>query len=130
METQNNTKEGIKVFATTADLTGKEGSLIKLVNNSGSVAAALPAAVTDICPFILIRVNSATEVECAPFVAERNYRVRLEGAVVPGGTLILATGADAGKLVAGATGNVNAIAEEAGVDGQLVLVRPVFRVVA
>lgn len=130
MQTQSNTKIGKKVFASAADLTGKEGHLVKLANSGGTTVAALPALVTDICPFIIVGVNSPTEVELQPLNPEANVRVRLKGAVNPGGTLILATGGDAGKLVAAATGNVNAIAEEAGVEGQLVLVRPIFRVVA
>lgn len=124
MDTQSNTQAGSLVFATTADLTGKEGCLAKLINNAGKPAISLPAAVGDLCPYLILRVNSPTEVEVEPFVAEKNHRVRLKGAVNPGATLILGTGADAGKLVAAATGSINAIAEEVGVDGQLLLVRP------
>jgi hypothetical protein len=123
MEIQNNTKVGITRFKTATDFTGKEGALVKLT----ATGAALPAAVTDICPFIVIRVNSATEAELQPFTGNSNFRVRLKGAVAMGGTLILGLGADVGKLAFAATGSINAIAEEAGVDGQLVLVRPVFR---
>lgn len=124
METQSNTQTGPIVVATTADLTGKEGRLVKPVNNGGRLAVALPAAADDHCPYLVLRVNSATEVEVVPFTPDKNHRVRLNGAVNPGGLLVLATGGDAGKLVAGATGEINAIAEEAGVDEQLVLVRP------
>jgi len=130
METQSNTQTGPIVVATTADLTGKEGYLCKPVNNGGKLAVALPAAATDHCPYLILRVNSAVEVEVVPFTPDKNHRVRLNGVVNPGGTLVLATGGDAGKVVAGATGEIVALAEEIGVDEQLLLVRPFRKTVA
>jgi hypothetical protein len=65
-----------------------------------------------------------------PIVPERNTRLKLKGTCNPGDQLVLAAiaGSDAGMVrlipTAGGTYRVIAIAEEAGVDGQLVLCRP------
>jgi hypothetical protein len=91
----------------------------------------LPAAITDIAPYVVTEGSlDAALSTVAPLVAERNVRLKLKGTCNPGDQLVLAAiaGADAGMVrlipVAAGTYRVIAIAEEAGVDGQLVLARP------
>jgi len=127
METQTNTKAGDITVVTSADLTGKEGRLVKLANSSGALVASLPAASTDVCTHIILRVNSATEAEVRPFSPEREHRVRLQGTCSPGDKLGLSdptasSGANAGKLEVVTAGRVYAIAGETGADEQMLLV--------
>lgn len=127
---QNNTKVGILTLATVASLIGFEGHLVKVGNDNGTLIAALPTSITDETPFFIVNVNSATEVEVAPFTAEGNHRIKLKGTCNPGDLLVLAdpaTAADRGKLRTG-TGLIKAVAEEIGVEGQALLVRQRSRV--
>jgi len=73
----------------------------------------------------------AVNVTVRPVQADRNVRLVLDGTCNPGDVLVLAdvgTAADKGKVRAlptdAGTYRGLAIAEEAGVDGQLVLARP------
>jgi hypothetical protein len=128
---QTNVQSGQIVKAAHEDLTGKEGLLVKLVNASGVAKFALPDAETDLALFVLTDGDEAgNTVAALPLSPERNVRVRLNGTCVSGDVLVLASpdGTDDGKVkvlpVAAGTYRGIAIAEESGVDEQLVLARP------
>lgn len=124
---QTNTRKGDINLPASVDLTGKENLLWKIVNNAGAPNFALPTAVTDYAVYIgasgdVPTNNSAAE---APTLGE-NCRVLLDGVCNPGDVLSLSPnkfgrvykpGAGAGAVY------YNFIAEEAGVDGQQLLVR-------
>ena len=128
---QSNTRVGdIRVLAGEA-LTGKEGYLVKMTHDTGVPEVKLPAAITDYSLYAVIEGGAdAALVSVRPVEAGRNVRLRLKGACNPGDVLVLAAiaGSDAGMVrtlpTAGGTYRGLAIAEEAGVDGQLVLARP------
>lgn len=128
---QSNTRVGdIRVLAGEA-LTGKEGYLVKMTHDTGVPEVKLPAAITDYGLYAVIE-GAADEalVSVRPIEAGRNARLKLKGTCNPGDVLVLAAiaGSDAGMVralpTAGGTYRGLAIAEEAGVDGQLVLARP------
>jgi hypothetical protein len=128
---QSNTRVGdIRVLAGES-LTGKEGYLVKLTHDAGVPEVKLPAAITDYSLYAVIEGGAdAALVSVRPVEAGRNVRLRLKGACNPGDVLVLAAiaGSDAGMVralpTAGGTYRGLAIAEEVGVDGQLVLARP------
>lgn len=124
---QSNTKQGAITLAASVDLTGKENLLWKIVNSAGVPKFALPTGVTDIAPFVgasgdVVGNDSTAE---SPNLGE-NCRIKLDGVCVPGDKLCLSS-TNYGRLYvpAAAAGSllVEFIAEEAGVDGQLVLCR-------
>lgn len=128
--TQSNTHAGGAIAKVAGeDLTDLDGRLVKL-DADGEVI--LPTAITDITPFLLVEDGaSGDNVTVLPFTGEKNHRVRLNGTCNAGDTLVLADTAvagDKGKLRAlpAAPGTYRgiAIAEEDGVDEQLVLCRP------
>ena len=130
---QSNTQIGQLVLPANEDLTGKEGLLVKIVSDSGAAKVALPDAVTDLALFVLIDGDEAGGyVAIQPLSPDRNIRVRLNGTCVPGDVLVLETpdGTDDGKVkklpTAAGTYRGIAIAEESGVDEQLVKARPVL----
>lgn len=124
---QSNTKRGSLSFVSAADMTGKENLLAKLTNVGGVPTLALPSAVTDICPYLIMSGDIAinpTSVE-APDPNE-NFRVMADLSGNAGDKLALspnifgrvyAPQASAGSIL------VEFIAEEAFVAGQDVLVR-------
>ena len=128
---QSNTRVGdIRVLAGES-LTGKEGYLVKMTHDTGVPEVKLPAAITDYSLYAVIEGGAdAVLVSVRPVEAGRNVRLRLKGACNPGDVLVLAAiaGSDAGMVralpTAGGTYRGLAIAEEVGVDGQLVLARP------
>ena len=130
--TQSNTRYGDFPIAAAEDLTGKEDRLVELVNSSGTAVVQLPSANTDYALYLLVEgAASGENVTVRPLTPERNVRVLLKGTCNPGDTLVLAdvgTAADKGKVRAlpASAGTYRGllIAEEAGVDGQLVLARP------
>ena len=128
---QSNTQQGQIVLATHADLTGKEGLLVKILNDANTAKFALPAADTDLALYVLTDGDEAGKSSAAlPLSPERNVRIRLKGVCVPGDVLVLAdtSGADTGKVralpTAAGTYRGLAIAEEAGIDEQLIKARP------
>ena len=128
---QSNIQIGQIVLPANEDLTGKEGLLVKIVSDSGAAKVALPDAVTDLALFVLIDGDEADgSVAIQPLSPDRNIRVRLNGTCVPGDVLVLETpdGTNDGKVeklpVAAGTYRGLAIAEESGVDEQLVKARP------
>lgn len=129
---QTNTRVGdIRVLAG-EDLTGKEGFLAKMTHDSGVPEVRLPTANGDYALYVLIEGAADGEnVSLRPIEGGRNIRVKLDGTCNPGDVLVLAdvaTAEDKGKVRAlpedAGTYRGLAIAEEAGVDGQLVLARP------
>ena len=129
---QTNTRVGDIRIAAGEDLTDKEGFLVKMTHDSSVPEVLLPAANTDYALYVVTDGAADTEnVSLQPIEARRNMRVKLNGTCDPGDVLVLAdvaTAADKGKLralpAAAGTYRGLAIAEEAGVDEQLVLCRP------
>ena len=129
---QTNTRVGDIRVAAGEDLTGKEGLLVKMTHDSGVPELKLPAANTDYALYVVIEgVADTVTASVRPLEAGRNLRLRLDGTCNPGDVLVLAdvgTAADIGKVrtlpAAAGTYRALAIAEEAGVDEQLVLARP------
>ena len=128
---QSNTRVGdIRVLAGEA-LTGMEGRLVKMTHDTGVAEVKLPEAITDYALYAVIEgAADAALVSVRPIEADRNVRLKLKGTCNPGDVLVLAAiaGSDAGlvRTLPAAAGTYRglAIAEEAGVDGQLVLARP------
>ena len=129
---QSNTRVGdIRVLAG-ADLTGMEDRLVVMGQNAGVAQVTLPAANSDLALYVLTEDGDSGDlVAVRPLQPDRNVRVALKGTCNPGDVMVLAdvaTAADKGKLrslpAAAGTYRVLGIAEQAGVDGQLVLVRP------
>ena len=129
---QTNTRVGdVRVLAG-EDLTGKEGFLVVMTHDSSVPEVKLPTDNGDLAVYVVVEGGAdASLVSLRPLDAERNVRLELEGTCDPGDVLVLAdvgTPADKGKvrLLPTDPGTYRglAIAEEAGVDGQLVLARP------
>lgn len=128
---QTNTQIGQIVLPANEDLTGKEGLLVAVVNDSNVAKFALPDAVSDLALFVLTDGDDAGgNVAALPLSPERNVRIRLSGTCAPGDVLVPADidGTKDGMVKTlpsvGGTYRGIAIAEEAGVDGQLVKARP------
>jgi hypothetical protein len=129
---QSNTRVGdIRVLAG-ADLTGMEDRLVVMGQNAGVAQVTLPAANSDLALYVLTEDGESGDlVAVRPLQPDRNVRVVLKGTCNPGDVLVLADVAvavDKGKVrvlpVAPGTYRGLGIAEQVGVDGQLVLVRP------
>jgi len=128
---QTNTQAGQIVLPANENLTGKEGLLVAIINAATVAKFALPDAVTDLALFVLTDGDAAGEkVAALPLSPDRNVRIRLSGTCVPGDVLVPADidGTKDGmvKVLPDAAGTYRgiAIAEESGVDGQLVKARP------
>jgi hypothetical protein len=129
---QTNTRVGDFRVLAGADLTGMEDRLVVMGQDTGVAEVALPAANSDFALYVLTEGGSDGElVAVRPLQPDRNVRLALKGACNPGDVLVLAdvaTAADKGKVrvlpaVAGTYRGLG-IAEQVGVDGQAVLVRP------
>jgi hypothetical protein len=94
--TQSNTHQGqIEVIAGD-NLTGKEGYLVKVVDNAGTLNAYLPAAVTDEALFIVGEGAVAGALATLiPLVAGNQYRAYLGITTIVGGDKIVAYGGGA-----------------------------------
>ncbi len=129
---QSNTRVGDIRMVAGNDLTSKAGQLVKLINDSGNAFVKSPGAITDLTVFVVIEGGAALSlVSVRPLDPGRNVRLVLSGTCNPGDVLVLADctqDADKGKVralpTAAGTYRGLAIAEESGVDGQLVLARP------
>ena len=129
---QSNTRVGDFPVLAGEDLSGMEGRLVKLSHDGGKAQAVLPSANGDYALFVLIEgVAAGRQAGVRPIEAGRNVRLRLVGTCNPGDVLVLAdvtTAADKGKVRAlpadAGTYRGLALAEEAGIEGQLVLARP------
>ena len=131
---QSNTRIGDFSVVAGADLSGMQDRLVVLGNNAGVPVVNLPAANSDPAVYLLVdEAPAGAPVAVRPLDGSRNARVVLKGTCNPGDLLVLAdvaTAADKGKVrvlpAAAGTYRGLGIAEQAGVDGQLVLVRPVM----
>ena len=120
---QGDCKCGSLGFAAGADLTLATGKLAKLDANEHIV---LPTAAADITPYV-ITCGADTGYLCGvtPLTSLSNSRVVLKGAC-QAGQLLVAVGD--GRVEVGTVGGAAAlvgVAEEVGVEGQHVLLRPV-----
>lgn len=129
--TQTNIQNGQIVLMANEDLADKQGHLVKIVNNGGLPEAALPDSIEDLALYVLVDGDAAGGwVAVQPLSPEKNVRVKLLGACNPGSVLTLAepNGSNDGMVrpVPSAPGSYRGllIAEEAGIDGQLIKARP------
>lgn len=128
---QSNTKEGAIVLPANVDLTGKEGYLVKIVNDGGVAKAGLIAAATDAAAYVLLEAAEADE-DCTiqPLTPGRNVRVVAKSTtLVPGDKVIAYASGAEGMLTEYASGDafIVGICEEVGdTEDQLVLIRPVL----
>lgn len=125
---QSNTQVGQIVLLSNVDLTGKEGYLVKIANASNVAKFALPTGDLDYAVFVLTDGDETDQTSAAlPLSSDRNVRLKLTGTCIPGQVLVLnsVTWGTVSALPS-SPGNYRgiAIAEEVGVDGQLVKARP------
>jgi hypothetical protein len=133
MPTQTNTKEGpIRILAG-ENLTGKEGFFVKLTHDTGVAEVVLPNDVADDELYLLLEGGADGEtVTIEALSPHKQFRAKLKGTCNPGDDLTLGAvdGTDDGKVrtlpATADTYFVFARAEEKGVDGQLVLLRPLL----
>lgn len=133
---QSDTKLGAIALPANADLTGKDNSLVKIVNNNGAPNFGLPTGANDFAYFVLAQgdVAGATVYAESPGMDE-NVRLLFSGNCNPGDPLATNTAAY-GQIFKPANGagalSIDWIAEEAGAGGttaapQLLKVRRVPR---
>ena len=129
---QSNIKFGPVPFNCGADLTAAADHLVVLGHSAGTPQMTLPDSLTDHALYLVLEgdVTDATGY-FLPISPAANVRLHLVGTCNPGDTLVLADPAVAGQPgkvivlpVTAGTYRAVAIAEEQGVDTQLVLVRP------
>ena len=127
---QTNTQSG--PIALTASEALAANRLVCIVSNSGLPAAALPDTKTDETPFVTEEATDSGDLaNLIPLHPAQNVRATLSGTCVPGDQLVLATpnGTVDGMVIklpaAASTYRLIGIAEESGVNGQAVLLRPV-----
>jgi len=133
MSIQSNTVEGRLAFTADADLTGKEGYLVKLTTGTdGKAEVTLPTDVADPAIFVILDVPDASyvagnKVYVEPLSPGKNVRLIAAAAITAGDKVILsgtfgkvttATGAGAD------TYTVIGYAEEDATAGGYVRVRP------
>jgi hypothetical protein len=129
---QTNVKSGPIPAACGEDLSNATDLLVALSHDAGTPQMLLPAAQDDLVPYLVL--EGATEGENGSFMPlhlDQNIRVPIVGICNPGDTLVLADPAvegQAGKVTvlpedAGDYRGVG-LAEEQGIDGQLLLLRP------
>ncbi|MCF7788623.1 MAG: hypothetical protein K9N47_21045 [Prosthecobacter sp.] len=135
MTTQTDTHPGgPRKINAGADLTGLEGRLVKIADGGSIPEVVVPAAVTDICPFILVR-EAVEDSNCdvLAIAGEKEVRIRANGTGSAGNALVLcdpaaSSGVNAGKVEAlGTTEGAYyspGVALEDFVDEQLVRIRP------
>jgi hypothetical protein len=129
---QSNTRVGDFRVLAGESLVGMEGRLAKLTHDTGVPEVKLPAANDDYALYVVLEgAADAALVSVRPIEVGRTVRVPLKGTCNPGDVMVLAdvtTVADKGKVrtlpATPGTYRGLGIAEQVGVDGQLVLVRP------
>lgn len=130
--TQTNVRAGDFPFTAGADLRDMEGRLVVIGVANGKPVATLPAATTEDTPAVLIEgAGLGGTANLRPLTGNQSVRLVLKGTCNPGNRICMAdpsAPADAGeaRAVPAANGTylVVGIAEEVGVDGQHVRVRP------
>ncbi len=136
---QTNTNPDTRALNSAVALTGLEGRLVKLADGGSIPEVDLPGAVTDLALLIVTEGGALDEPsEVISLMGEGNRRVRLNGTVAAGVPVVLcdptaSSGVNAGKVetlpaTQGAYFSPG-IAEEDGVDEQLVLIRPFPRLI-
>jgi hypothetical protein len=122
--TQTNTLAGILVLSALAANCQTEGNLAMM----GSTGLADPTAADSLAAYLVLERQTDDAVVFPLTDGGENCRILLNGTCSKGDVLVLATGGDLGKCtkLAAQTGKLFrvGIAEEDGVDEQLVLVRP------
>ena len=129
---QSNVKFGPVPFNCGEDLTAANDHLVVLFHNLVEPRMFLPDAQSDLALYLVLEGAAADKPGYfLPLSPAANVRLPLVGTCFPGDKLVLADPAvegQAGKVTvlpgAAGTYSVVAIAEEKGVDGQLVLSRP------
>ncbi|MGE4489227.1 MAG: hypothetical protein AB7E95_06775 [Kiritimatiellales bacterium] len=130
---QTNVKAGPISVICGADLSAAADRLAVLSHVDGTAQMALPDSLTALALYLILEGAVAGERgSFQPLPADRNVRVPLVGTCNPGDRLVLADPAEegqSGKVTvlpeAAGTYRIVAIAEEKGIDGQLVLMRSV-----
>ena len=127
---QTNVKSGPIVKPCGEDLSNATDLLVTLSHDAGAPQMLLPTAQDDLAPYLVLEGAGAGEnSNFMPVHPDKNIRVPIVGTCNPGDTLVLADPAtEAGKVTvlpedAGDYRGIG-IAEELGVDGQLLLLRP------
>lgn len=129
---QSNTKTGPVVMPCGADLTSHADHLAVLSHSAGAPQMILPASLTA-NPLYLVLAGAASgeNGDFQPLTPDRNVRLPLIGTCNPGDTLVIADPSvegQPGKVIVlpedAGTYRAVAIAEEKGINGQLVLARP------
>lgn len=134
MPNQSDTRVGDLKFLAGEDLTGKEGRVVKLYSDGNVAKLGLIVSTAERLAYVVIEGAASGEyVTVRPWVGDRNVRVTVLGTVYPGNIVVLADPsvvADRGKVQAlpNIVGTHRAVgfAEEYGVDGQAVLIRPIM----
>lgn len=140
MTTQTDTHQGgPRKINAGADLTGLEGRLVKVADGGSIPEVVAPAAVADICPFVLVReATEDSRCEVLSIAGEKEVRIRANGTGSAGDTVVLcdpaaSSGVNKGKVEAlGSTQGAYyspGIAMEDFVDEQFVRIRPQPRIV-
>ena len=129
---QTNVKSGPIPAACGEDLSNAVDLLVVLSHDAGTPQMLLPTAQDDLVPYLVLDGAVAGENgSFMPVHPDKNIRVPIVGTCNPGDTLVLADPAvegQPGKVTvlpedAGAYRGVG-LAEEQGIDGQLLLLRP------
>jgi len=127
---QSNTRVGDIRVKAGGDLTGKNGFLAKMTDVFGPAVDLVKFAGERPLYVVIEGVATSQLASVRPLEPNRNVRLVLSGTCNPGDTLVamVEAGANNGKVQAlpAEVGTYHgvAVAEEAGVDGQLVLARP------
>jgi len=129
---QTNVKSGPIPAACGEDLSNAVDHLVVLSHDAGTPQMLLPTAQDDLVPYLVLEGKGAGEAgSFMPVHPDKNIRVPIVGTCNPGDTLVLADPAvegQPGKVTvlpedAGTYRGVG-LAEEQGIDGQLLLLRP------
>jgi|GEM_PF-628344 len=134
---QSNTRIGPIVVNSAEDLTASNAHLVKLADGGSVAEAVLPTSVADLALYVVGDGGIEDEdSHIIPLEPGRQVRIRVKGTGNAGDVLVLAdpsTAVDKGKLrtlpVTAGTYFSAGIAEEDFVDGQLVKIRPLPRLV-
>ena len=128
---QSNTQQGIIVLESASNLTGMEGRLATITNIGGKAKFAQINAPSPTNAFVVIDGDAIGKTTAAmPLSPDRSVRILLQGTCEPGDVLVTSDvsaggGGQVRKLPTDAgTYPVIGIAEESGVNNQLVKVRP------
>lgn len=128
---QSNTQQGIIVLESASNLTGMEGRLATITNSAGKARFGLVNAPSPTNAFVIVDGDAIGKTTAAlPLSPDRNVRIRLQGTCEPGDVMVTSSTStgNAGKVrklpTAAGTYPVIGIAEESGVEDQLVKIRP------